>query len=155
MTDTPALAKRKPRLPLGPMAVLGLFILILGLAMGGVINKYIQSVLMFIGINIIFSSSLNIVNGYMGEFACGHGGFMAVGAYVSSVLSVILFSANDLTGEALLPPGSAVFLFPVVIIIGGLVSSVFATSGGDYHRLKPGTTTWPLSQSRPTSSLSP
>lgn len=125
MTDTPALAKRKLRLPIGPLIVLGLFLLILGLTMGGVINKYIQSVLMFIGINIIFSTSLNIVNGYMGEFTCGHGGFMAVGAYVSSVLSVILFTPNDFTGESLLPPGSAVFLFPLVIIAGGLVAAVF------------------------------
>ena len=62
---------------------------------------------------------------YMGEFSCGHGGFMAVGAYVSSVLSVILFTPNDFTGEALLPPGSAIFLFPVVIILGGLVAAVF------------------------------
>lgn len=125
MNDTPALAKRKPRLPVGSLAVLGLFVLILGLTMGGVINKYIQSVLMFIGINIIFSASLNIVNGYMGEFACGHGGFMAVGAYVSSVLSVILFSENSFTGNPLLPPGSAVILFPFVIIAGGLVAAVF------------------------------
>jgi len=125
MTETTALAKRKLRLPTGPLIVLGLFLLILGLTMGGVINKYIQSVLMFIGINIIFSTSLNIVNGYMGEFTCGHGGFMAVGAYVSSVLSVILFTPNDFTGEALLPPGSAVFLFPLVIIAGGVVAAVF------------------------------
>ena len=125
MTDTPALAKRKLRLPIGPLAVLGLFLIILGLVMGDGINKYIQSVLMFIGINIIFSASLNIVNGYMGEFSCGHGGFMAVGAYVSSFLSVILFTENAFTGDSLLPPGSAVFLFPLVIILGGLVSAVF------------------------------
>jgi len=125
MTDVPALAKRNSRLPVSTLTVLALFALIVGLTMAGVINKYIQSVLMFIGINIIFSASLNIVNGYMGEFSCGHGGFMAVGAYVSSVLSVILFTENSFTGQPLLPPGSAIFLFPIVIIIGGLVAAVF------------------------------
>ncbi|MDC7219282.1 MAG: branched-chain amino acid ABC transporter permease [Spirochaetales bacterium] len=108
-----------------PLLVIGLFVLIIGLTMTGVINKYIQSVLMFIGINIIFSSSLNIVNGYMGEFSCGHGGFMAVGAYVSSLLSVILFTDNKIIGDALLPPESAIILFPVVIIIGGLAAALF------------------------------
>ncbi len=125
MSDNNLLTKRKPRLSVGTAALLGLFALIVGLTMGDVINKYIQTVIIYIGINIILSSSLNIVNGYMGEFACGHGGFMAVGAYISSLLSVILFTANDFTGEPLLPPGTAVFLFPVVIIIGGLVASVF------------------------------
>ena len=82
--------------------------------------------LMFIGINIIFSASFEHRERLYGrEFACGHGGFMAVGAYVSSVLSVILFSPNDFTGEPLLPPGSAVILFPLVIIVGGLVAAVF------------------------------
>jgi branched-chain amino acid transport system permease protein len=99
-------------------------IIIVALAALGVINQYIQSVLMSIGINIIFASSLNIVNGYMGEFSCGHAGFMAVGAYVSSVLSLILFTENKFTGAALLPPQSALLLFPVVILIGGAAAAV-------------------------------
>ena len=45
-----------------------LAVLIVALSMVGVINQYIQTVLMSIGINIIFAASLNIVNGYMGEF---------------------------------------------------------------------------------------
>jgi branched-chain amino acid transport system permease protein len=76
------------------------------------------------GINIIFAASLNIVNGYMGEFSCGHAGFMAVGAYTSSVLSLILFTENKFTGAALLPPWTSVFLFPVVIIIGGVCAAL-------------------------------
>ena len=42
---------------------------------------------MYIGINIILTVSLNLMNGYMGEFSVGHAGFMAVGAYVSSLSS--------------------------------------------------------------------
>jgi branched-chain amino acid transport system permease protein len=110
---------------------LGLFFLALAfmalivlLAVFGVIRPYIQSVLMSIGINIIFASSLNIVNGYMGEFSCGHAGFMAVGAYSSSVLSLILFTENKFTGASLLPPASAVALFPLVIIAGGICAAI-------------------------------
>jgi branched-chain amino acid transport system permease protein len=90
----------------------------------GIINQYIQTVLMSIGINIIFASSLNIVNGYMGEFSCGHAGFMAVGAYTSSVLSLILFTENKLLGAALLPGWTSIVLFPVVIIIGGIFAAL-------------------------------
>lgn len=41
-------------------------------------------------INIILSSSLNLINGFTGQFSIGHAGFMAVGAYLSAVLSVKL-----------------------------------------------------------------
>ncbi|MDR0589024.1 MAG: branched-chain amino acid ABC transporter permease [Spirochaetaceae bacterium] len=116
-------AKRKYQaLTIGSIA--GVLIIITVLAALGIINQYIQSVLMSIGINIIFASSLNIVNGYMGEFSCGHAGFMAVGAYVSSVLSLILFTENKFIGAAVLPPQSAVVFFPIVILIGGAAAAV-------------------------------
>jgi branched-chain amino acid transport system permease protein len=104
--------------------ILGGMALIAALSALGVFNQYIQSVLMSIGINIIFAASLNIINGYMGEFSCGHAGFMAVGAYVSSILSLILFTENKFTGAPLLPPQTALFLFPAVIIAGGLAAAL-------------------------------
>ena len=106
-----------------PSITIACMILAVVLAKFDILNNYMQTIIMTICINIIMASSLNIVNGYMGEFSCGHAGFMAVGAYVSSVLSLILFCPNNsITHFALLPPESAVFLFPVVILIGGLVS---------------------------------
>src|SRR5574344_478140 len=106
-----------------PIITIASIVLITVLAKYGIINNYIQTIIMTICINVILSASLNIVNGYMGEFSCGHGGFMAVGAYVSSVLSLILFCpGNSITGNALLPPESAVILFPFVILAGGLAS---------------------------------
>ncbi|MDR1785612.1 MAG: branched-chain amino acid ABC transporter permease [Spirochaetaceae bacterium] len=116
-------ARKKTNLLLtGIMA--GSLAVVVVLAALGVINQYIQTILMTIGINIIFSASLNIVNGYMGEFSCGHAGFMAVGAYVSSVLSLILFTENKFFGSPLLPPASAVVLFPLVILTGGIVAAL-------------------------------
>ncbi len=44
--------------------------------------------IVLICINIILSSSLNLINGFTGQFSIGHAGFMAVGAYVSAVLTV-------------------------------------------------------------------
>jgi branched-chain amino acid transport system permease protein len=39
-------------------------------------------------INIMLSVSLNLVNGFCGQFSLGHAGFMAVGAYVSALFSL-------------------------------------------------------------------
>ncbi|AOY58937.1 MULTISPECIES: branched-chain amino acid ABC transporter permease [Desulfococcus] len=90
----------------------------------GLIDLYIQSVIMFIGINIILSSSLNIVNGYMGEFACGHAAFMAIGAYVASILNVWLFTKDKFFGLPLLPPEMAIYCFPLVLAAGGVVAAL-------------------------------
>jgi branched-chain amino acid transport system permease protein len=46
--------------------------------------SYYHAVLIQIGINIILGASLNLVNGYTGQFSLGHAGFMAVGAYASA-----------------------------------------------------------------------
>ena len=53
----------------------------------GAINGYYLQVVIFIGINIILAVSLNLINGYTGQFSLGHAGFMAIGAYVSAYLS--------------------------------------------------------------------
>lgn len=90
----------------------------------GMINDYIQIVIMYIGINIILSSSLNLVNGYMGEFSCGHAGFMAVGAYTTSILNIWFFTSGSVFGDSLLDPRMALFLFPVTLIAGGVAAAL-------------------------------
>lgn len=77
-------------------------------------------------ISIIATMSLNVVNGYMGEFSCSHPGFMALGAYSASVFTVGLFVNDKLFGPALLPPSLGPFLFPVGLILGGLVAALGA-----------------------------
>lgn len=43
--------------------------------------------IVIICINVIMSASLNLINGYTGQFSLGHAGFMAVGAYVGVILT--------------------------------------------------------------------
>ncbi len=93
------------------------------LAYEELIGLYTLSVLMFMGVNIIMSTSLNLVNGNMGEFSCGHAGFMCVGAYVSSLLGVLLFSKDKIFGPPLLNPDLAIYFFPLVIIVGGIAAA--------------------------------
>jgi branched-chain amino acid transport system permease protein len=88
------------------------------------LDLYVQTVIMFIGINIILSTSLNIINGYMGEFACGHAAFMAVGAYVTSVLNLALFTENPAFPGPFLPENWALLLFPVTLVIGGAAAAL-------------------------------
>lgn len=88
------------------------------------LSLYFLSVLMFMGVNIMLATSLNLVNGNMGEFSCGHAGFMCVGAYVSSLLGVWLFAKDKVFGLPLLDPSYAVYAFPFIILTGGLAAAV-------------------------------
>jgi branched-chain amino acid transport system permease protein len=88
------------------------------------LDDYFMTILMLMGINIIFATSLNLVNGYMGEFSCGHAGFMCVGAYVGSIVSLGFFTGRFF-GASFFPPEFAPFLFPVVLLAATLVSAVF------------------------------
>jgi len=45
---------------------------------------YPSIVLTVAGINIIMAVSLNVVNGFTGQFSLGHAGFMAIGAYTAA-----------------------------------------------------------------------
>ncbi len=53
-----------------------------------IIGSFWELNLILIAINIIMSVSLNLINGYTGQFSLGHAGFMAVGAYVSAIITV-------------------------------------------------------------------
>ncbi len=75
-------------------------------------------------IAVIVTLSLNVVNGYLGEFSCSHPGFMAIGAYTSSVFTVLLFVDENRFGAPLLPPEIGPFLFPVSLILAGAMASI-------------------------------
>jgi branched-chain amino acid transport system permease protein len=77
-------------------------------------------------IAIIITLSLNVVNGYMGEFSCSHPGFLALGAYAASLFTIVLFVNENRFGDALLPPALGPFLFPIGLILGGILAAVGA-----------------------------
>jgi branched-chain amino acid transport system permease protein len=74
-------------------------------------------------IAVILTLSLNVINGYMGEFSCSHPGFMALGAYGASVFTLVLFANDKVFGKAVLSAGLGPFLFPVALIFGGLLAA--------------------------------
>jgi len=103
---------------------IGLLYAILHLWTG--ISDYRLLVVRLTLIAIMVTLSLNVVNGYMGEFSCSHPGFMALGAYAASVFTIVLFVDDNHFGPALLPPALGPFMFPVFLILGGLAASAGA-----------------------------
>jgi branched-chain amino acid transport system permease protein len=85
----------------------------------GHIDPYFLDVTIGVGINIILAVSLNLINGYTGQFSLGHAGFMAVGAY-----SAAFITTN--CGARLLPlfGGQVWILFPVALLVGGFVAAL-------------------------------
>ena len=90
----------------------------------GLYSGYIQFLLAVIGINIILTVSLNLINGYMGEFSVGHAAFMGVGAYVASLLTVGLFGDNSVLGD--LPGALSLVVCPLALVVGGVAAALFS-----------------------------
>ena len=95
-------------------------VLSVGISLGsGRMDPYHLDVVLGIGINIILAVSLNLINGYTGQFSLGHAGFMAVGGYSAAVLTTNF-------GAKLLPllGGQTWALFLVALITGGVLAAV-------------------------------
>lgn len=92
--------------------VLVAFAIIQGLISAGIINRYWQSILILICINVIMATSLNLTVGVLGQINLGHAGFMAVGAYSAG----LFLKSEIVTGI----PG-----FFLSLLIAGLVAAGF------------------------------
>jgi branched-chain amino acid transport system permease protein len=77
-----------------------------------------------VGINVILAVSLNLVNGYTGQFSLGHAGFMSVGAYTAAAITLF-------AGPHLLPAPSSGWCAPATTALffcalmgGGLAAAL-------------------------------
>jgi branched-chain amino acid transport system permease protein len=92
-------------------------------SLSGYINAYYLDVITGVGINIILAVSLNLINGYTGQFSLGHAGFMAVGAYTAAAITK--FAGPQLL--SVLGGGNSFttgLLFLVALIAGGVMAAV-------------------------------
>lgn len=88
-------------------------------------DAYFLDVAMGMAINVSLAASLNLINGFTGQFSLGHAGFMAVGAYVSASLTTLLAPG--------LPPlvaGRVWILFPLSLAAGGVVAGLAGIAVG-------------------------
>jgi branched-chain amino acid transport system permease protein len=85
------------------------------------IDPYHLDVLTGVGINVILAVSLNLVNGYTGQFSLGHAGFMSVGAYLAAAVSMSL-------GPRFLGEGGGTALQQGTLFLGALVAGGLAAA---------------------------
>lgn len=121
---TNPLATLLEKLPLALSVLIHLVFFYAILHLWAGINDYRVLVIKLTLISIILTISINVINGYQGEFSCSHPGFMAIGAYVSSILTLVLFTNDKIFGAALLPEFLGPWLFPIVLILGGLAAAI-------------------------------
>lgn len=82
-------------------------------------NPYFLDIAITCGINITLAASLNLINGFTGQFSLGHAGFMSIGAYSSALLTTN-FGAKLL----LLVGGQTWILFPLALCVGGIIAAL-------------------------------
>jgi branched-chain amino acid transport system permease protein len=86
------------------------------------IDQYYLDVAIGVGINVILAVSLNLVNGYTGQFSLGHAGFMAVGAYLSAAVTLLL--GPRLLGDSGGTAAQQGLLFLGALVVGGLAAAL-------------------------------
>jgi branched-chain amino acid transport system permease protein len=90
------------------------------------LSDYRLLVLKLTMIAIMLTLSINVINGYMGEFSCSHPGFMALGAYTASTITLLFFVNDKQFGNALLPEALGPYFFPLALIAGGIAAAIGA-----------------------------
>jgi branched-chain amino acid transport system permease protein len=98
----------------------------LNIALPRLLNPYLFQVLILIGINIVLAVSLNLVNGFTGQFSIGHAGFMAAGAYASAMFTLTVGQRvlAVLNGAHLPPAVAEGMLLLVSLLLGGLLAAI-------------------------------
>jgi branched-chain amino acid transport system permease protein len=92
----------------------------------GFIGAYNYQIVILVGINIILAVSLNLINGFTGQFSIGHAGFYAVGAYTSAF--VVFYGAPAIRAAVSFLPTIA--QNAILLITGLLAAAVVAGIAG-------------------------
>src|SRR5690242_6340314 len=115
--DTPVRPWRATLLVNVPTIILIGLMFPLGRVLEENVDPYFLRIGILIGFNIILAVSLQLINGFSGQFSLGHAGFMAVGAYLAAYPAISY-------SNRLHDPGACLLFFfglLVVVAIGGCV----------------------------------
>ena len=90
------------------------------------VNPYYAQIIMLCGINIILAVSLNLINGFTGQFSIGHAGFMALGGYGSAMftLHVGVGWATAWAAAGVPEPLAQGIALLVALVLGGLLAAL-------------------------------
>lgn len=94
----------------------------------GNLDSYKTRILNLCAIYVVLSLSMNLINGFTGLFSLGHAGFIAIGAYITAILTmpVAVKTQNFFLAPMMKPLDSIVMPFIVALIIGGAITGLFA-----------------------------
>ncbi len=97
------------------IAVTAALILFTVLSFTGNLKASNANLLVQIGYSIILAVSLNLVVGFLGELSLGHAGFMCVGAYIGTYISIQLSDVID----------SKIICLLISMLCGGVLAAMF------------------------------
>lgn len=97
-------------------ALLVMFLIIL-LQKYNILNAYIIQIINVSLVYVILAVSLNLINGFTGQFSIGHMGFAAVGAYVSATITTLVLKITPNSFSHYL-------IFILSLIVGGIVAAI-------------------------------
>jgi branched-chain amino acid transport system permease protein len=108
-----------------PLAAGIVLAFLLQIVVAPMVGSFAAKMVLDVGIAIVLAVSLNIVNGFAGQFSIGHAGFMMVGGYTAAIItyygSIKLWGSAEVHGGFL---GSGDALFLAACVAGGCVAAV-------------------------------
>lgn len=125
---SPLVKKRSPRLWLS-LGAAALFVVFLALVDNNVVlSSYELRIIRLCGVYAIAALSMNLVNGYTGQFSLGQGGFMAIGAYVTALCIIPPETKQQLFYVEDIRPWLANLQLPfiVALLLSGLLAAAAA-----------------------------
>jgi branched-chain amino acid transport system permease protein len=111
-----------------PLAIGFALAIALQLVIGPFVGPFAVKLLMDIGINVILAVSLNLVNGFTGQFSIGHAGFMAAGGYVAGAITY--YGSYLIWGSPIVQAGW--FSSGDILFVGGCLAGALVAAGAGY-----------------------
>ena len=110
------------------VALLAVLVFLMLLSSKQIGDAYQIRILNMCAIYAILGLSMNLVNGLTGLFSLGQAGFMAIGAYVTTLLFMSPEAKESVFYLEPIVPwlGSIQLPFPIALLMGGLASGAFA-----------------------------
>jgi branched-chain amino acid transport system permease protein len=110
---------------LGPLVGAVAVAAVLQFAVGPAVGHFYGKVLTDVGIAVVLAVSLNLVNGFTGQFSIGHAGFMAVGGYTAG--AVTFYGHHLLWGSVATQGGffgPTTMLYVMALLLGGCTAAL-------------------------------
>ncbi len=101
-----------------PFLFLALIYLILkALFLTNFLNPYLQQIILYIGIIIIWALGLNLIYGFSGQFSLGQAAFYGIGAYAGAILTKLFPNSIPIIPISLL---TSVFISGLIALLIGI-----------------------------------